>query len=160
MLLARAEDPLKKKTNASDGASGLNRLNREHSRIQKGFAELDESIAKGRPLEETLATAEVLSALMLTHFIHETQFLEKVSPIMLALHRKSEEELVGKIAEVNHGLQERELNAAIQLRGLWKDWLRDHIYGMGQAVEFLLLDPVESVRRVPEVHISPQEALI
>jgi len=132
---------------------GLNRLTNEHAEIQRGFALLDESITRGRGLEQILAAAESLTHLIMLHFVHETQFLEKVSPAMLGLHRRAKEELMTEIADVDLGLLRREQAAAMQLRNLWKIWRRDHIYGVGEAVKFMFEEPVEAMSRTTDIQV-------
>ena len=89
---------------------------------------LDEAIVRGRGLPQILAAAEDLTQLLLLHFIHEVQFLEKVSFSVLKDHRRVEMEIMAGIGEIDTGLRRRELSAALRLRTLCKEWIHGHMY--------------------------------
>jgi hemerythrin len=107
---------------------GLGFLNEEHSEIYRSFLALDEAIAHGHGLPQILTAAEDLSQLMLRHFIHEVQFLEKVSYSTLRSHRAAEMATMVGIQKADSGLRQRELSAALLLRNLCRQWLHRHLY--------------------------------
>jgi hemerythrin len=109
-------------------AVALGLLNDEHSEIYRSFAALDEAIARGRGFSSIMVAAEDLTQIMLLHFIHEVQFLEKISAAVLKEHRKAEMQVLNGIGRLDSGLRRCELSAALRLRSLCKEWIQGHMY--------------------------------
>jgi hemerythrin len=119
---------------------GLGLLSDEHSEIYRSFAELDEAIARGRAFPSIMVAAEDLTQLMLLHFIHEVQFLEKISSAVLKEHRKAEMQVLTGIGRLDSGLRRSELSAALRLRSLCKEWIHGHMYIEGDSRGIALVE--------------------
>lgn len=57
----------------------LHRLDQEHAEIRHLYQGLEEAILLGRSMPGILEAADNLVRMILLHFIHEKQFLEKLS---------------------------------------------------------------------------------
>ena len=130
--MARAEEDCLSKN------VGLGHLNEEHSEIYRSLLALDEAITRGHGLPQILMAAEDLSQLMLLHFIHEVQFLEKVSYATLRSHRAAEMATMVGIQRADSGLRRRELSAALLLRNLCRQWLHEHMYAESEMPALFL----------------------
>ncbi len=111
---------------------GRGLLKREHLEIQRSFVELDEALVWGHGPTILLA-AENLIQLMLLHFIHKAQLLEKCASDTLPERYKAEVKFLSGINEIDSGLKRQELSSALYLRSLCKEWIRDHMYDEGKS---------------------------
>ncbi len=103
-------------------------LAEEHSHIHCRLAELDEVILQAQGSPRILEAARELVWLLLLHFTHEAELLEKISLPALAEQRRAVKKMMDEVVRIEAGLRMDEAHAALQLRGLCKGWIEEHMH--------------------------------
>ncbi len=106
----------------------LDILEEEHSHIHCGLAELDDVILRAQGSTRMIEAARELARLLLLHFTHEAQFLEKIPLPALEEQRRAGEKMIDEVLRIEAGLRLEEAYAALRLRGLCKGWMNEHMY--------------------------------
>jgi hemerythrin len=115
-------------TNAVD----LRLLDKEHAEICRHYEGLDEVVLRQgsmHSISRILASAHSLVYLMLLHFTHEEQLLEKVSRYsLLQRHRKTSMEIATQLFGIRAELDRGKVAPVFQLLRLTKGWMEEHLY--------------------------------
>jgi hemerythrin len=105
----------------------LNILKEEHSRIHCRYAELDDVILQAQGSPRIIEAARELVGMLLLHFSHEEEFLEKIPVSGLEEQRRAGKKMTDEILRIEAGLRMQEADAALRLRGLCKGWMYKHM---------------------------------
>jgi hemerythrin len=106
----------------------LDILAEEHSHIRCRLAELDEVILQAQGSPRILEAARELVWLLLLHFTHEAELLEKISLPALAEQPRAVKKMMDEVVRIEAGLRVGEAHAALRLRGLCKGWIQEHMH--------------------------------
>jgi hemerythrin len=126
----------------------LELLDREHSTIHRQYIELDDAILHGHGSPRIVEAARTLAQYMLLHFVHEDRFQKKISLPVREDQRNAWKKNMTELLQIEAGLEQREVYAALRLRAFCKGWEFDHMYM--ECVEFDVaalagLDPSTSI---------------
>lgn len=113
---------------------GLTTLEQEHAAIRRQYLELDDSILHGDGSPRILEAAGSLAESMHQHLAHEELFQRELSLSLGAVQRRNALQTTTELLQIEQGLRDSEVYAALQLRGLCKRWMHDHMYM--ESVEF------------------------
>jgi hemerythrin len=109
-------------------ALDLGNLDGEHSEIRLRYRELESVILRGAASPRILGAANSLAQMMLLHFTHEDQFLEKLSASSFQKrHRDANVELTAQLFGIEAGLEQAKTAAVFQLLLLGRVWMKEHL---------------------------------
>jgi hemerythrin len=121
-------------------------LDKERSDIERQYIELDDAILRGQGSPRILEAAGTLVPCLLLHFTHEEQFRKQIAFPFVddqgAVWRKN----IAELLQIEAGLKQGEVYAALRLRGFCKGWMHEHIYAKGRKFE-LTVFPGPTQRR-------------
>jgi hemerythrin len=102
-------------------------LDEEHSNIQRQYIELDDAILHGQGSPRILEAARTLVQSMLLHLTHEEQFQKNIAfPVREDRRNTWGKENMAALLQIEAGLKQEEVYAALRLRGFCKGWMRQH----------------------------------
>jgi hemerythrin len=130
-------------------AAELEILAGEHSRIHRRYADLDDAILQGLGSKQIIETARELVREMLLHFIHEKQFLEKITLSSPEEQHNARKKVLAELLKIEAGLMKEEIYAALRLRGLCRRWMREHLYVEGVEFEIAVLGANNEAGMIP-----------
>jgi hemerythrin len=115
---------------------------------------LDDAILQGLGSKQIIESAGELVRAMILHFIHEEQFLEKITLSSLDEQRTAGKRVRAELLMIEALLRKDEVYAALRLRGLCKRWLREHLYVEGLESDIALLAANNEAGRMPALASS------
>ena len=130
----------KKKIVAPGGE--LEILDKEHSNIHRQYIELDDAILHGQGSPRILEAARTLVQFMLSHFTHEEQFQKKIAFPVREDQRNAWKKSMADLLQIDAGLKQEEVYAALRLRGFCKIWMHEHMHMEQLEFEFAALAAV------------------
>jgi hemerythrin len=147
VLRAGREQMQSRKQKIVTTGGDLEMLDKEHSNIHRQYIELDNAILHGEGSPRILEAARMLVQFMLSHFTHEEQFQKKIAcpvrPDQLSAWKKNMAELL----QIDAGLKQAEVYAALRLRGFCKMWMHEHLHVEPLEFEFAALAAVPNPDR-------------
>jgi hemerythrin len=135
-------------------AAELETLAGEHSQIHRRYADLDDAILQGLGSKQIIESARELVRAMLLHFIHEEQFLEKITLSPPEEQRNAGKKVMAELLKIETGLMQEEVYAALRLRGLCRRWMREHLYVEGVEFEIAVLAANNEAAMIPAMPSS------
>jgi len=130
-------------------AAELEILAGEHSQIHRRYADLDDAILQGLGSKQIIETARELVRTMLLHFIHEEQFLQKITLSPPEEQRNARNRIMAELLKIETGLMKEQVYAALRLRGLCRRWMREHMYVEGVEFEIAVLAANNEAAMIP-----------
>ena len=122
-------------------------LDTERTSIERRYIEMDDAILHGQGSPRILEAARTLVPCLLLHFTHEEQFRKQIAFPFVddqgAVWRKN----IAELLQIEAGLKQGEVYAALRLRGFCKGWIHEHIYAKGRKLELTVFPG--STRRQP-----------
>ena len=112
---------------AFDNASALQSLNEEHAEISRRYTRLESTIRLGRTLGGIVEAANGLVQMVLLHFVHEEQFLEKLSLPSFPRQRDANIEITALLFDIETGLEQGKAGTLSLLLLLGKVWMKEHM---------------------------------
>ena len=136
----------RKKNNIASGGE-LEFLDKEHSDIHRQYIELDDAILHGQGSPRILEAARTLVQFMLSHFTHEEQFQKKIAFPIREDQRNTWKKDMADLLQIDAGLKQGEVYAALRLRGFCKVWMHEHMQVEQLEFEFAALAAVREQDR-------------
>jgi hemerythrin len=109
-------------------------LDKEHAKIHRQYIELDDAILYGQGSPRILEAARMLVQSMQLHFAHEAQFQKNIAFPVREDQRNAWKKHIAELLQIDAGLRQEEVYAALRVRGFCKAWMHEHMYVEG--VEF------------------------
>jgi len=125
----------------------LESLDQEHSNIHRQYIELDDAILHGQGSPRILEAARMLVQFMLSHFTHEEQFQKKIAFPVRDDQRNAWKKNIADLLQIDAGLKQQEVYAALRLRGFCKMWMQEHMHVEQLEFEFAALAVVPNPDR-------------
>jgi hemerythrin len=122
-------------------------LDKEHSNIHRQYIELDDAILYGQGSPRILEAARTLVQFMLSHFTHEEQFQKKIALPVREDQLNAWKKNIADLLQIDAGLKQQEVYAALRLRGFCKMWMQEHMHVEQLEFEFAALAVVPSSDR-------------
>ena len=122
-------------------------LIKEHSNIHRQYIELDDAILHGQGSPRILEAARMLVQFMLSHFTHEEQFQKKIAFPVREDQRNAWKKNMADLLQIDAGLKQQEVYAALRLRGFCKMWMHEHLHVEPLEFEFAALAAVPNPDR-------------
>jgi hemerythrin len=116
--------------------SDLEILDREHANIHRQYIELDDAILQGQGSPRILEAARILVQFMLSHFAHEEQFHKKIAFLVREDQLNAWTKNMAELLQIDAGLKQEEVYAALRMRGFCKVWMHDHMHVEQLEFEF------------------------
>jgi hemerythrin len=98
-------------------------LDRERFTIERQYIELDDAILHGQGSPRILEAARTLLQYLLLHFTHEEQFRKQISFPVLEDPRAVWKKNMAELLQIEAGLRQGEVYAALRLRSFCKGWM-------------------------------------
>ena len=102
-------------------------LDKELSTIHRMYIELDDAILHGQGSPRILEAACALVEFMLWHFKREEQLQKKLSFSVRGEQRKAWRTCMAELVEIEAGLKQDEVYAALRSRAFCKAWIHGQI---------------------------------
>jgi hemerythrin len=134
-------------------AFDLRKLDEEHAEICRRYTGLEETILRGRGLPRILEAANSLVQMMLLHFTHEEQFLERLSLSSFQRQRDANIEITAQLFDIEVGLEHSRVASVFQSLLLGRVWIKEHM--RLESEEFKCEDLIEAGR---PFLVSPQHS--
>lgn len=125
----------------------LESLDQEHSNIHRQYIELDDAILYGHGSPRILEAARMLVQFMLSHFTHEELFQKKIAFPVRDDQRNAWKKNIADLLQIDAGLKQQEVYAALRLRGFCKMWMHEHLHVEPLEFEFAALAAVPNPDR-------------
>jgi hemerythrin len=122
-------------------------LDKEHANIHRQYIELDDAILHGQGSPRILEAARTLVQFMLAHFAHEEQFQKMIALPVREDQLNAWKKNMAELLQIEAGLKQREVYAALRLRSFCKVWMHDHMQVEQLEFEFSALALVPEPRR-------------
>ncbi len=136
-----------RKQKVDTSGDDLEMLDQEHSNIQRQYIELDDAILHGQGSPRILEAARMLVQFMLSHLTHEEQFQKKVAYPVREDQRNAWKNNLAELLQIDAGLKQEEVYAALRLRGFCKVWMQEHMHVEQLEFEFAALALVPEPER-------------
>jgi hemerythrin len=139
VLRAGREQMQSRKKKIVAPVSELEILDKEHSNIHRQYIELDDAILHGQGSPRILEAARALVQFMLSHFTHEEQFHKKIAFPVREDQRNAWKKNMADLLQIDAGLKQEEVYAALRLRGFCKVWMHEHMQMEQLDFEFAVM---------------------
>jgi hemerythrin-like metal-binding protein len=123
-------------------------LDHEHSNIHRQYLELDDAILYGQGSPRILEAALALAQYMGMHFTHEEQFRKNIAFPARQNQRSAWKKNMAELLQIESGLKQQEVYAALRLRGFCKGWMQEHMDMEGAEFEIVGLTVIPEASRV------------
>ncbi len=137
----------KSKFGRSSGEAEM--LERERFGIERLYIELDDAILHGEGSARILHAAQKLVESLLVHFTHEEQFRRQISFPVLDDPRAVWKKNMTELLQIEAGLTQKEVYAALRLRSFCKGWI--HMQRMWTSIFQPSLISENAPEIVPEI---------
>jgi hemerythrin len=114
-------------------------LDREHANIHRSYIELDDAILHGQGSPRILEAARTLLQCMQSHFAHQAQFQKNIAFPVREDQRNQWKKNMAELLQIEAGLQQVEVYAALRLRGFCKGWMHECQYAEGAEFDIAAL---------------------
>ena len=126
-------------------------LEMERFGIERDYIELDDAILHGQGSALILQAAQRLAGLLLVHLAHEEQYLRQSSFPVLDDPRAVWKRNMAELSQMEAGLREGEVYAALRMRSFCKGWI--HMQKMWTSIFHPSMAPESDSARLSPLRI-------